>query len=285
LAKFGWPANWTILLTEKFSPQDLLAMAEAAQLPAALSVRVNLLKTSVADYQRLLTEQEIVFEPLEHLPEGLLLPEFSGSPRNLPGYEAGLFYVQDAASMWVSRLLNPQPNEQVLDLCAAPGSKTTHMAALMQNTGQIVAVDPKQERLNLLSENIQRLGVTNIQIQQADGLMFQANDETLFDKVLVDAPCSGSGTLRRHPEILLQLKKLDVAAYNALQLGLLKKGFACLRSGGVLVYSTCSILAAENNALVQRFLAETPNAQLELEEQRLIQEKTDGFYAARLLKI
>lgn len=285
LAKFGWPANWTALLKEQFSSQDLLAMAEAAQLPAALSVRANLLKTSVSDYQRLLTEQEIVFEPLEHLPEGLLLPEFTGSPRNLPGYEAGLFYVQDAASMWVSRLLNPQPNEQVLDLCAAPGSKTTHMAALMQNTGQIVAVDPKQERLNLLSGNIQRLGVTNIQIQQANGLAFQPDDETLFDKVLVDAPCSGSGTLRRHPEILLQLKKLDVTAYNALQLGLLKKGFACLRPGGALVYSTCSILAAENTALVQRFLGETPNAQLELEEQRLIQEKTDGFYAARLLKI
>lgn len=285
LNQFGWPVSWTALLMAQYQPEALQAMAEAAQLPASLSIRVNLLKTTVADYQRLLTEHQIVFEPLPDLPEGLLLPAFSGSPRHLPGYEAGLFYVQDAASMWVSRLLDPQADERVLDLCAAPGSKTTHLAALMQNTGAIVAVDSKQERLNLLSENIQRLGVANIQVQQADGLNFQPDEAVGFDKVLVDAPCSGSGTLRRHPEILLQLKRLDVPAYNALQLGLLKKGFECLRPGGALVYSTCSILAAENTALLQRFLAETPNAQLELEEQRLIHEKTDGFYAARILKV
>lgn len=284
LSRFGWPEAWTTLLSAQYASSDLLAMAEAAQLPAPLSIRVNTLQTTVNEYQQLLTSQQIVFEPILDLPEGLLLPEFSGSPRNLPGYDAGLFYVQDAASMWVSRLLAPQAEERVLDLCAAPGSKTTHMAALMQNTGQIIAIDPKQERLKLLAENIQRLGVTNIQTEQVDGLAFQPAPEMLFDKVLVDAPCSGSGTLRRHPEILLQLKKLDVGAYNQLQLSLLKSGFACLKPSGALVYSTCSILAAENKLLVQRFLAETPNARLDVEEQRLIQRKTDGFYAARLIR-
>lgn len=285
LAKFGWPPLWTERLSQTYQPAELSAMAEAAQTPAPLSIRVNTLKTSIVAYQQLLADAGIAFEPLADLPEGLLLPEFSGSPRNLPGYEEGFFYVQDAASLWVSHLLNPQPGESVLDLCAAPGSKTTHMAALMGDIGHILGLEPKPERLRLLSENIQRLGVTCIEPRQGDGLAFQPKNGVLFDKVLVDAPCSGSGTLRRHPEILLQLKRLDLNAYNQLQEGLLRKGFECLRPDGALVYSTCSILAAENTELVRRFVSQTPSAQLEREEQRLIHEKTDGFYAARILKL
>lgn len=284
LGRLGWPVLWTERLLQHYAPADLLAMAEAGQSPAALSIRVNCLKTSVAAYQQLLTEKQILFEALPDLPEGLLLLEFSGSPRHLPGYEKGLFYVQDAASMWVSRFLNPQAEERILDLCAAPGSKATHLAALMENTGQILAIEPKPERLRLLEENIQRLGVSCVTVQQADGLTFETGSDLLFDKVLVDAPCSGSGTLRRHPEMLPQAKKLDLAALNKLQKALLRRGFALLKPGGVLVYSTCSILPEENRQLIKTFLAETSEAMLESDEQRLIQTKADGFYAARLIK-
>lgn len=284
LGKFGWPVPWTERLLSHYSSADLLGMAEVAQSPAALSIRVNGLKIAVADYETLLSEKEIRFEPLLDIPEGLLLPEFSGSPRQLPGYEEGLFYVQDAASMWVSRLLNPQLQDSILDLCAAPGSKTTHLAALMENSGHILAIEPKPERLRLLEENIQRLGVSCVEVRQLDGLTLEVGDGQLFDKVLIDAPCSGSGTLRRHPEMLTQAKKLDLAALNKSQKALLRHGFSLLKPGGALVYSTCSILPEENGFLMKAFVGETPDAILESEEQRLIQPKADGFYAARLLK-
>ncbi len=284
LARFGWPVNWSQRLLITYTPEAVLAMAEAAQHPALMSIRVNTLKIDVPAYQVLLTEQQIPFEPLPDLPEGFILPAFSGSPRQLPGYEVGLFYVQDAASMWVSRWLDPQPGERVLDLCAAPGSKTTHLAALMNHEGHILAIEPKVERLALLKENLQRLGVRMVETWQGEAQDYALEAEDGFDKVLVDAPCSGTGTLRRHPEILPQLKRLDVSAYNTLQLALLNKGFDSLKPGGVLVYSTCSILPAENRELVQRFLMETPAASLLQEEQRLIHQKADGFYAARLMK-
>lgn len=280
----GWPGIWTERLVKVYSSQEILEMAEAAQVPAALSIRVNTLKQSLSAYQEALETAEIAYQAFANLPEGLLLPEFSGSPRLLPGYAEGHVYIQDAASMWVTHLLNPLPGERVLDLCAAPGSKTTHMAALMNNMGFILALDPKPERLQLLTDNLQRLNVKIVETQATDALKLNPAANEPFDKVLVDAPCSGSGTIRRHPEILPQWKKTDLSAYNHLQLALLHKGFESLKPGGSLVYSTCSIMPAENTELVGKFLTEAPQAQLESEEQRLIQKQADGFYAARLIK-
>jgi 16S rRNA (cytosine967-C5)-methyltransferase len=283
-ARFAWPSSFTESLSSGYGVEQIETMAQACQRQAPLCIRVNSLQTTVAAYQQALAAAQIDFESLPDLPEALLLPEFSGSPRQLPGYEAGWFYVQDASSMWVSRLLNPQPGQQVLDLCAAPGSKTTHMAALMGNQGAIVAVEPNESRIQLLNENLQRLGVTCVTVWHGDGLNLALAHQPQFDAVLVDAPCSGSGTLRRHPEMLLQWKRMDLTALNQTQLALLKQGFAALKPGGRLVYSTCSILPQENTQLIQRFLAETPDAKLEQDAQRLIDTKTDGFYAARFSK-
>ena len=284
LLAYGWPESLTWMLQGQYAAQAILDMAEQSQSPSGLSLRVNNLKTSTADYMQALKELGIEGQSLADPPEGIRLEGFSGSPRKLPGFEEGYFYVQDPSSMWVSHLLKPQPDESVLDLCAAPGSKTTHMAALMQNTGTITAIDSKLERLALLTENIQRLGITNIHVHQADGLTFDPMAGKLFDKVLVDAPCSGSGTLRRHPEILLHLKKLNLDAYIKTQWALLQKGFEGLKPGGAMVYSTCSVLRAENHDVVAKLLAKYPEAILEIEEQRPINEKADGFYAARILK-
>ena len=284
---YGWPESFTRMLQNQYGPQAILDMAEQSQSPSGLSIRVNTLKINPAAYLETLKVAGLEAKSLAELPaepaEGIRLADFSGSPRKLPGFEQGLCYVQDASSMWVSHLLKPQPGESVLDLCAAPGSKTTHMAALMQNEGAITAIDPKPERLALLTENVQRLGITNIHALQADGLTFDPAEQ-LYDKVLVDAPCSGSGTLRRHTEILLHLKKLNLDAYVKTQWALLQKGFECLRPGGAMIYSTCSVLRAENHDVVAKLLASYPNATLESEEQRLINENADGFYAARILK-
>jgi 16S rRNA (cytosine967-C5)-methyltransferase len=284
LWRYGWPEAWTQALTAQYGAEAVLAMAQASQVPAGLSLRVNTLTMTPEAYWEQLAQAGYAVEGHPDLPEALHLPEFSGSPRQLLGYEAGWFYVQDPASMWVSRLLNPKPGARVLDLCAAPGSKTTHMAALMRNDGVITALDPKKERLALLSDNLKRLGVHIVETELTDALAWVPDSNNLYDAVLVDAPCSGSGTIRKHPEILLQLRKLSLASYADLQTKLLEKGFACLKPGGVLVYSTCSVFREENQAVVAAFLAAHADATLESEEQRLITNNADGFYAARIRK-
>ena len=283
LLENGWPEALSAELLKTYPAFDVQAMAQASQNPALLALRVNTLKTTVENVKQAFSEKGISTESVsDELPEALLLKEFSGSVQALPGYQEGWFYVQDSASMQVAKILNSQPEEHVLDLCAAPGSKTTHMAALMHNTGNITAIEPKPQRLKLLEENLERLGVTNVKMVLFDAMKWDS--ETLYDKVLVDAPCSGSGTLRRHPEILLHLKKMDISEYPILQMQLLEKGFTCLKSGGVLVYSTCSILPAENRDVVQVFLKLHPEARLEYEQQSLITPISDGFYTARIIK-
>ena len=285
---YGWPEALTEQLQQQASDIDLLSMAHSTEKPSSdLSIRVNTLQTNPEAYQTILQEAGWSCKPFDApLTEGLLVQDFSGSPRQLPGYEAGLFYIQDPASMWVSHVLGPQEGEHILDLCAAPGSKTTHMAALMQNQGRITALEPKPERLALLTENLTRLGIQIVDTEQADALTWQPKEPGfLYDRVLVDAPCSGSGTLRKHPEILLHLRKPNLSSFTQQQMALLERGFANLKPGGTLVYSTCSILPAENTELIALFLAKTPQARLDMQEQRLLSENADGFYAARISKV
>lgn len=304
----GWPTAWTNLLLKQNTPEDILAMAQATQTPAPLTIRVNTLRITPEDYRPSLEAAGISADAVNEsfflsassttgLSEAFRLSAFTGSIQDLPGYEKGHFYVQDPASMWVAHILDPQPGESILDLCAAPGSKTTHIAALANNQAFITAIEPKKERVAILNSNIARLGVQQTSVIQADGLTWTPERNTsepvsaptddqpcLFDKVLVDAPCSGSGTVRRHPEILLHLRKPALESFIQQQRALLEKGFSLLKPGGVLVYSTCSILRAENQDVIQRFISTCPEAQLEADEQRPITENTDGFYAARIRK-
>ncbi len=284
LLVYGWPEAWSTLLLQQHTPADILSMAQAAQQPAPLTLRVNTLRTTPPDYLQALQQAGYTAEVIDpERPEGLRIEGVSGSPRQLPGYDEGWFYVQDPASMAVAPLLAPDKDSQVLDLCAAPGSKTSHAAALMANTGNITAVEPKPDRLRLLTENLQRLGVTNVESQLMDGLTLDSSEA--YDRVLVDAPCSGTGTLRRHPEILLQLRKPDFQTFIKQQAALLQKGFDCLKPGGMLVYSTCSIMHSENQAVVAAFLKKNKSARLDGEQQCLITPNADGFYTTRILKL
>lgn len=324
--RYAWPESWTRLLLQSYSFDQVEAMARATQhvgmessspvpplveaatngtlatesLPqdpvslasvstGALAIRINTLKTTPEAYQQALHDANVSFQRLpDGPPEGLLLTRMTGSVRDLPGYAEGWFYVQDAASMWVGRLVDPQPGEAILDMCAAPGSKTSHMAALAQNKAFITALDPVERRIALLHENIARLGLENVTVVQADALTFTLPVEhgSGYDKVLVDAPCSGSGTLRRHPEILRQLASSYtrgiLEGLIAQQLALLEKALAGLKPGGILIYSTCSILPLENAAVIQTLRQRHPELTLLFEEQRLIQPHEDGFYAAML---
>lgn len=279
----AWPEEWSRALLRYYTSEETLAMAHASQTPPPLSIRINTLKITPDVFRQALNANGIDTHPLPGgPPEALLLPAWSGSVRELPGYCDGWFYVQDSTSMWVSRLVDPQPGESILDLCAAPGSKTSHMAALANNQALITALEPASERIALLRENSERLGLQNITIIQTDALAFNASQDALYDKVLVDAPCSGSGTLRRHPEILRHLAPPRLETFISQQLALTEKGLSCLKPQGMLIYSTCSILPPENRELIRTVLQRHPEYSLIFEEQRLTTETADGFYAAIL---
>jgi 16S rRNA (cytosine967-C5)-methyltransferase len=215
-----------------------------------------------------------------------------------PFVEEGLIYIQDEASQLVSLLLDVKPGQRILDMCAAPGSKTSHIAALTQNKAQIIACDIHAHRLETLIANCQRLGVTSvetIQLAATEELPFATPEK--FDRVLIDAPCTGTGTLRRNPEIKWRLTLEDIKRLAEIQCVLLERGGQLLGIGGRLIYSTCSVEREENEAVVQKFL-ETNTAfhlvQADAPDDCLMakgfvrtfphRQGTDGFFAAVIEK-
>jgi 16S rRNA (cytosine967-C5)-methyltransferase len=208
--------------------------------------------------------------PTDVGPTGLII-EHRGPVVDLPLFQEGGFYVEDEAAQLVAPLLDPQPGQHVLDACAAPGGKATHLAALMQNQGEIIALDRHPDRLGLLKDNCDRLGVEIVKAVQADAAKYlldiprtrtisstAGNTEQLFDRALLDAPCSGMGVLRRHPEAKWQKIEQAFARHAAAQRQLLDRVSRVLRPGGVLVYSTCSTEAEENEQVIEQFLDQHP---------------------------
>ena len=233
--------------------------------PAPLMIRINPLKTSVAECQRLLASAVKTVTPLPDGLPGLIL---SGHPpiADLPGYREGYFTVQNAASMLIALLLEPQPGEYVLDACAGSGTKTTHLAELMHNCGEIRAVDLHTGKLRKLQENCQRLGVTIARPQQADvtTLARRAGQEPRqCDRLLLDAPCSGLGVLRRHPEAKWTRQPAQIREFQQLQLRLLRATAPLLRPGGICVYSVCTTEPEENEAVITEFLRTAHDFRLE----------------------
>ncbi len=275
-----------------FAAADLIPMFEACKLPAPLVVRVNLLKTTLLDYQALLTQHAIAYSQpwAATLPSCLLIESKIGSPTNLPDFAKGSVYVQDFGSAFIAHQAQVKPHQTVIDLCAAPGSKTVFLAEQLQLQGSLTAVDISAKRLERLKENAARLGIAwgvgdkaFLQIVVASALDFETPHKA--DTVVVDAPCSGLGTVKRHPERLLSITPEQIAAYPPLQLAILKQGSQLLKPNGRLVYSTCSIHPAENHAVVDAFLASPEGKGFQLENQTLlpITPLHDGFYVAVLV--
>jgi 16S rRNA (cytosine967-C5)-methyltransferase len=215
------------------------------------------------------------------LPEGRVLLE----PFDVFGsreWADGLVMPQSRASMIVSRTLDPQPGERVLDLCAAPGAKATHLAALTGGKGEVVAVEVHQGRARALAQTCARMGATNVTVRCEDGRAFDAGARA-FDRVLVDPPCSGLGTLQSRPDLRWQARRAGIAELSAKQAALLGAGAGALRPGGTLVYSVCTVSAAEGSGLLAAFLAGRPEFEL-IDERVLLQsrDRTDGFYIARV---
>jgi 16S rRNA (cytosine967-C5)-methyltransferase len=264
----------------RFGWDELLRLGFWFAAPPLLWLRVNPLRTDRAAFLKGLAEAGIAAEAGEH-PQAVQLND-SVSIRDLPGYEAGWFSVQDASAMKVASALAPTAGSRILDTCAAPGGKTTHLAELIGNEGQIVACDVDEARLRTVANLAQRLGISIIETRLLpNGSLDVLTEE--FDAALVDVPCSNTGVLGRRPEARWRLSPRDFERLVPLQTRLLIEATERVRPGGTIVYSTCSIEPDENQGVV-RNVAKALRLELEAEEEQVPGRPADGGYWARLKK-
>jgi 16S rRNA (cytosine967-C5)-methyltransferase len=246
-----------------------------------LWLRCNPLRIERERFLQELRQAGIAAEPGEY-PQAVRLLEHAAI-RDLPGYDQGWFCVQDQSAMKVGSALSPVPGSQVLDMCAAPGGKTTHLAELMQNQGSILACDVDERRLQTVKELAARLGLGIIKTKLLDAEGKQELPAGPFDAVLVDVPCSNTGVLGRRPEVRWRLHARDLKRLTDLQKKLLYQAVTRTRQGGKVVYSTCSIEPGENQYVVKAILGANPELILDAEEQQIPGQPADGGYWARLI--
>lgn len=220
---------------------------------APLTVRANTLRLTTAELARQLQEHGVATMPASYAPDGLLVTE--GNPLRTPVANLGGFFVQDEASQLIAVLAAPAPGQRILDCCASPGGKTTAMAATMHDEGLIVAGDVRARRMDLLRRTVERSGAHAVRLALLDAQQPLPFDGTPFDLVLIDAPCSGLGTIRRDPEIRWRRNESDLARFAATQLRMLEHAAGVVRPGGRLVYATCSSEPDENDGVIAAFLA------------------------------
>ncbi len=233
--------------------------------PPTIDLRVNPLQTNRDTVQTALAEQGVETVPLL-CPQALRIVGNPGPIYKLPGYSQGWWMVQEASAQLVGHLVNPQPGMVVVDLCAAPGGKTTHLAELMQGKGTVWACDRTASRLKRLQQNLNRLQMNeNVRLWQGDGRELAA-EIPIADAVLLDAPCSGLGTLHRHADARWRQTPATVQELSALQTQLLTSAAQRVKSGGILVYATCTLHPLENETVVQNFLAHQPEWRIETPE-------------------
>ncbi len=226
------------------------------------AIRVNTNKISSDQLLKLLEESGIDCKPSRYCKDGLIVSSLQEISKNFL-FEKGYFYIQDEASMLVSEILKPQEGERILDLCAAPGGKATHIAQIIGKTGLIIAMDNNLKRLQMIGENCRRMEISMIKRICGDGKNSSAMFKKKFDRVLVDAPCSGTGILRRNPEIKWIRNYEDLVNLKKLQTELLAKASECVNIDRILVYSTCSSEAEENQEVIEAFLSDHKNFVLE----------------------
>ncbi len=277
---------------ETFGAQKAEAVLNQMHQKPPFAIRVNTLKTTRAHLQQQLETKGIETEQGTLNPDALLLKNvdaFSGKIEADPLYQDGFFTIQDQGAMLTAALLAPLPGERVLDMCAAPGGKTTHLAQLMDNTGLISARDVSEGRLALIDETAKRLGVTIIQTQAADASVCQPEEEGAWDRILLDAPCSGLGIIRRKPEIRYTMQASACAELAIIQEKMLENAVQALKPGGVLVYSTCTINREENEGQIEKLLKKMPEMMLDPTAASMLyttplEEGCDCFFMARLIK-
>ena len=242
-----------------FGKEEALALCKANNEMPPMTIRINTLKTSPEELELKLKAEGFSYSLTNFSPDGIVLTDSTGPVQKTDFFRKGLLRIQDEGAQLVSYLINPKGNENILDVCAGTGGKTTHLAAILKNDGHILAIDRHEGKLTELRKEIDRLGINNTQTQQVDlGIMLPVKLAEKFDQVLVDAPCSGTGTLRRNPEIKWRTQALDLKGYAATQKIILQNAAGAVKKGGRLIYCTCSLLPAENEDVIRQFLVNNP---------------------------
>jgi 16S rRNA (cytosine967-C5)-methyltransferase len=266
-----------------------------------LTLRTNTLKINRQDLVGTLKEKGLEPFPTVFSEEGIVL-EDSPPTSELPFLKEGLYVIQDEASQLVDSVFDPKPGERILDACAAPGGKTTHMAQKMENLGEIYALDVSKAKLDLLEGMSQRLGIKIAKTIKGDAARpLPIPREMKFDRILADVPCSGFGTLRRNPDLKWRRGQEDIQRLSELQFSILRNLGSYVKKGGVIVYSTCTVFHEENEDVVGRFLTEKPEFNVDRIDtivsekcRRFIsdsffktfppQDRMDGFFVARMIR-
>jgi 16S rRNA (cytosine967-C5)-methyltransferase len=271
---------------QRWGREKLRSLLDWNNTPPPVFIRVNTLKTTSEKLARQFETEGVLFTPraFDWCPPDLLF-ELRSHPSltSLPSFQQGCFYIQDPSTLLAVQSLNPRPGETVLDLCAAPGGKAMFIAQLMQDRGMVQAQDTDRERLKLVRENCDRLGVTCIKIDEA-GSFSKFESPERFDRILVDAPCSNTGVMRRRVDLRWRIQPAEIERLCRVQLELLGRAAALLKPEGTLVYSTCSLEPEENGGVVQQFLSGRKEFHLESERALIpFADAVDGAYVARLL--
>ena len=306
--KYSFP-EWLIKRwINRFGEEETEKLLIASNTRAPLTIRVNPLKVTRDNLVKYFQKDQVPdAEPCPYSPYGIILKNFKGKVTELKPYHFGWISVQDSASQLVTLLLDPKPGENILDACAGVGGKATHIAELMENKGTIWAFDLYPWRLDKLKENFERLGLKQPKIFQGDVVtLLPQQNPPLFDRVLIDAPCTGTGVIRKHPDIKWARTEEDFIKIPEKQLRLLNGVAPFIKKGGILVYATCSLEPEENEEVVEKFLKNHPEFELENPKEILLKKcppkieeliegnflKTyphkhdlDGFFVARLKKL
>jgi 16S rRNA (cytosine967-C5)-methyltransferase len=285
--------------TERFGAETTEAFLLANNRPAPLVIRTNTLRTTRNELKATLGSEGVTTVETRYSPVGLEIVAGSGI-QALASYRKGWFMVQDQAAQLISLMLAPQPGETVLDACAAPGGKAAHLSEIMQDRGTLVALDADAGRIEKIRENIRRLGITIIKTVQGDAARYA---EEKFDKILIDAPCSGLGVLRRHPDGRWNKSMRTISDRRILQMQILKNCAGLLKPGGALVYATCTTEPEENEDVIadfmhtrsKEFMIDDPRPYLPPAAAPLVgsdgffrtfprEPEMDGFFGVRMIK-
>ena len=267
-------------------------ICKASNIKPKVAIRINRLKTNKQELENLLKERDIVFK--EGKLEDFLILEKTKNIEQLDLFKQGYFTVQDEGAGLIAKVVDPKPNELVLDACSSPGGKTTYMAELMENKGEIIAWDLHPHRVQLVEENAKRLNIHIIKTECQDAMVYKKEYTEKFDKILLDVPCLGIGVLKRKPDIKWKRKPEDIEEITQIQQKILDTCSKYLKAKGQMVYSTCSIFREENDKVIEKFLEKNQNFEYtkikmsKIENMDKIQlyqnEETDGFFICKLQK-
>ena len=271
-------------------------ICKASNLKPKVEIRINRLKTNIRQLEDLLKEREITFQKGKF--EDFLILEKTKNIEQLDLFRQGYFTIQDEGAGLIAKIVDPKSNEVILDACSSPGGKTTYMAELMDDKGEIIAWDLHSHRIKLVEETAKRLGIHIVKTECQDATIYKEEYKEKFDKILLDVPCLGIGVLKRKPDIKWRRKPEDIEEITQIQQNILETCAKYLKPKGQLVYATCSIFSEENDKIIDKFLEKNtdftyskidiPNLEKNVEKMNKIQlyqnEETDGFFMCKLQK-